>query len=97
MHALETMFPSISLQFQIVSNYIRIHALETLISFFSAVQNRFKYSNVRIMKVQRPICNNYILNTERKVFNYLNFVVESLYYFKGEYLFLAWQTLQNMP
>ena len=49
------------------------------------------------MKVQRPICNKYVLNTERKVFNYLNFVMESLHYFKDEYLFLAWQTLQNMP
>ena len=41
MHALDTLFSSISLQFRIVSNTIRMHALETLCSlFFSAVPNR---------------------------------------------------------
>mgnify|MGYP000464658621 CR=1 FL=1 len=34
MHALETLFLYMSLQFQIVSNTIRIHALDTLFSFF---------------------------------------------------------------
>ena len=79
MHALETLFSSISLQFQIVSKTMRVHALETLFYFFSL---QFQILS-ECMKVQRPICNKYILNTERKVFNFLwlNFV-ESLHYFK---------------
>ena len=70
MHALETLFPSFSLQFQIVSNYIRVHALETLFSFLLCSSKSFEILS-ECMKVQRPICNKYILNTERTLFNYL--------------------------
>ena len=95
MHALETLFPSISLQFQIVSNYTRVHALETLFSFLLCSSKSFQILS-ECMNAQRPICNKYILNTERKVFTYrwFNFVVKSLHYFIEEYLF--WQTLQNI-
>ena len=65
----------------------RQNVLFTVLVFinFSAVQNGFKYcQNVWTYKGLYVI--RYILNTERKVFNYflLNFVVKSLLYFKEE-------------
>jgi len=47
MHALETLFSFISLQFKIVSNTVRMYE-----------------------SIKAYICNKYILNTERKIFNY---------------------------
>ena len=43
MHAWETLILKTFLQFQIVSNSARMHALETLFSFFSAFLNHFNY------------------------------------------------------
>jgi len=71
--------------FSAVPNRFKLHQStcfrDIVFIFFSAVQNRFKYC--QNVQVQRPICNKFILNTERKFFNYLwlNFVVESLHYF----------------
>jgi len=76
MHALDTLFPSISLLFQIVSNTVRTHALDTMFSFFSAVPNRFKYrQNARF----RDIVFIFLL--------WLNLCVESLYNFKKKCFF----------
>ena len=84
MHALDTLFSSISLQFRIVSNTIRMHALETLCSlFFSAVPKCFKYL--------QDACFRYI-----SIFLWLYFVVESLHYFKKKCIFSPWQTQQNI-
>ena len=49
-HVVETMFSRCSLQFQIVSNTVWMHALETLFFFFSAVPNRFKYLKMHALK-----------------------------------------------
>ena len=64
----------VSIYFSTVPNYIRVHALETLFSFLLCSSKSFQILS-ECMNVQRPICNKYILNTERKVFNYLWFNV----------------------
>ena len=58
MHALGTLFSSISLQFQIISKTVTVHALETLFSFwlcsFKYCQNVWRYTGLYnyIMKLK---------------------------------------------
>ena len=69
--------------FQIPSEYTCFR--DIVFNFFSAVQNRVKYCQ-NVWKYKGLFVIRYILNTERKVYNYflLNFVVKSLLYFKEE-------------
>ena len=69
----------VSIYFSAVPNRFKLHQSTCFrdIVFISSLQSKSFQVLSKCMKVQRPICDQYILNTERKVFNYLwfNFVV----------------------